>query len=115
LKFPENKSILTDSVEQLIQSKDIIIVSSKTPKTNSVLIKQQKVAKISNPFIDTLLKPILSRSDQLTFEFIDPEKINHSTRYEGIDISNLFARSFYLVIYRKISLACIQRSMYHTE
>jgi hypothetical protein len=87
LKFPENKNILSYSVEQLIQSKDIII-SSSTTVTDSVVVKKQKITRISNPFIDTILKPILSKNDKLTFEFINPEEANHLSRYEGRTLSN---------------------------
>jgi hypothetical protein len=87
LKFPENKNILSYSVEHLIQSEDIII-SSSTTVTDSVVVKKQKITRISNPFIDTILKPILSKNDKLTFEFINPEEANHLSRYEGRTLSN---------------------------
>ena len=98
LKFSTNENLFHDIIQQLIQSKHVII-SSSSSKKESGLIKQQKITRISNLFIDTYLELILSR-----FEFINPED-HHSTRYEGT--TNLLDIQIYLMFYRKISLACV--------
>jgi len=81
LKISNNEDIFLNIVEQLIQAKHIIFSPLLSAK-ESVLVKQKNIARISNPFIDNFLKPILSMNDQLTFDFVNPEA-SHLSRYEG--------------------------------
>jgi hypothetical protein len=81
LKLSTEENVFRDIVKQLVQSKHVTFSSSSSTE-QSMVIKQQKITRISNSFIDTYLEPILSSNDKLTFEFINPED-NHSARYEG--------------------------------
>jgi hypothetical protein len=86
LRLPNNKDIFCDIVKQLIQLEHIIF-SSSSSEQEPVLVKQQKIIKISNPFIDTFLKPILATNDEPTFNFVSSED-SHLARYEGMSFSN---------------------------
>jgi hypothetical protein len=81
LKLSNSEDIFCNIIEQLIQSKHIIYTSTSSEK-EPVLVKRQKISRISNPFIDTFLKPILSTNNELTFDFVNPED-SHLSRYEG--------------------------------
>jgi hypothetical protein len=76
LNIPSNENIFQNIMNQLIQSKDIIF-SSSSPKKQEATTKQQqipqKIIKISNPFTNTYLEPILSSKDSLTFELVEPD------------------------------------------
>ncbi|CAF1084617.1 unnamed protein product [Adineta steineri] len=81
LKHPTDEYIFHNIIQQLIQSKHIIF-SSVLSQEKLVVIKKQKITKISNTFIDIYLKPILSTIDGMTFDFINPNE-SHLARYEG--------------------------------
>ncbi len=87
LKLSNQETIFRDIVKELIQSKHLIFSTSSADK-EVVLVKQQKMTRISNPFIDTFLKPVLSTNNQLNFDFVNPED-NHLSRYEGRSFSDL--------------------------
>jgi hypothetical protein len=75
LNISSSENLFQNVVNQLIQSNDIIFSSSSTEK-QMIITKQQhqqKVIKISNPFINTYLDPILSSKNPLTFELINPD------------------------------------------
>ncbi|CAM4889645.1 unnamed protein product [Rotaria socialis] len=79
ISMPEN--LFHNIVNQLIQSNHIIFSTLATDE-QSVSMEKKKIAKISNAFIDTYLAPIMSKSDQWTFEFTDPDD-SSLARYEG--------------------------------
>ena len=81
LKISNNENRLGYCVEQLIRTEDVIILPTRTV-IDLRSLNTQKIARISNPFIDTLLKPILSIDHKRTFDFVNPED-NHLSRYEG--------------------------------
>ncbi|CAF4569108.1 unnamed protein product [Rotaria sp. Silwood1] len=86
LNIPSNEHIFQDIMKELIQSNDIIF-SSSLSKKQSVTIQQQdrqKIIRISNPFIDAYLKPILSSNDTLPFDLIIPDDsqvIQYKSKY----------------------------------
>ncbi|UJR11193.1 hypothetical protein I4U23_015374 [Adineta vaga] len=81
LNLSTSKNTFYQTVEMLIQSKHVIISSSSMNET-STTIKTQQITQITNPFIDTYLKPIISNADKMMFNFVDPKDIC-VTRYEG--------------------------------
>jgi hypothetical protein len=106
LKLPSSEKIFPDILKELIKSNNIIF-SSSSPKKQSILIKQQKLTRISNPFVDTYLKPILSLNNELTFDFVNPDD-SPSNRYEGRFACHRSSEvDIYFILYRKISLACV--------
>ncbi|CAF4294279.1 unnamed protein product [Rotaria sp. Silwood2] len=82
LKLSTDENIFCNIVEELIQSKHIIFSSSTLNNKQSISIEKQKITKISNPFIDIYLKPILSLHNQWTFDFVTPDD-NSLVRYDG--------------------------------
>jgi hypothetical protein len=86
LQVSSNETLFQGVVKQMTLSNDIMFLSSVTAQ-QSVMIEQsknhQKIAKISNRFIDAYLKPICSLKDKFTFDLIEPNDIQ-VTRYEGI-------------------------------
>jgi len=80
LKIPFNDNLFQNIINKMIQQNLIEIKSS-------VIVPQietrQNITKISNPFIDTLLQPILTSNNLSTIEWeipIDTE----ATRYQGM-------------------------------
>lgn len=82
LNIPIDENIFSSIVEELVQLKHIIFSDSIVQK-QLVSKEKQKIAKISNKFIDTYLQPILSTNSSLNFEFIDAEN-SPSVRYEDL-------------------------------
>ncbi|CAF4706532.1 unnamed protein product [Rotaria sp. Silwood1] len=78
--LPSNFPSIT-FIQQLIQSKHIIVTSSTLDK-QLIPFEKQKITKISNSFIDIYLKPILSAKNQWTFDFVTPDNTSLA-RYEG--------------------------------
>ena len=108
LKLPTNENLFHDVVQQLIQSKHIII-SSATFEKPLTLDNKQNITKISNRFLDIYLKSILSMNTQETFTFVNPKE-RHSTRYDGtVDYAFVFLIIIIkeTIFHRKISLAYI--------
>lgn len=93
LNIPFIDNFFHDMLQQIIESKDIIFVSSPSNQQTSILIKQtqkqQRITKISNPFIDKYLHPILSSEDQLQIKWINPNE-SQAVHYEGKYLSALF-------------------------
>ena len=80
LQIPSNEHLLKDVVQKLIRSKQITFVSSSAKQVEP--IKEQQLVRISSPFIDAVVNPILSPAIESTLKFIDP-KDQQSSRYEG--------------------------------
>ncbi len=74
LKIPVNENLFQDIVKQLIQSNDIIFSSEKPATTIIQQQNRQKIIRISNPFVDIYMRPILSRNDAVTFDLINPDE-----------------------------------------
>ncbi|CAM4769547.1 unnamed protein product [Rotaria magnacalcarata] len=81
LNISMHENLFPNIVNQLIQSNHLIFSTLATDE-QSVSMEKKKIAKISNSFIDTYLAPIMSKSDQWTFEFTDPDD-SSLARYEG--------------------------------
>jgi len=75
LNLSNNEYSFQEIAKELIQSKSSKI-DSDTPTS------RKKITKISNPFVDILLQPILTNQVEQTFEFINPTD-RSSVRYEG--------------------------------
>ncbi|UJR27241.1 hypothetical protein I4U23_008536 [Adineta vaga] len=70
IQFHDN--MFKDIVDQLVQSNHISF--SENSSENKINVRRQKVIRISNPFVDTYLKPILSSNNNTsTFDFIEPD------------------------------------------
>lgn len=80
LQIPSSDHLMEDVVQELIKSKDITFVSSSASADKSEPIEEWPLMRISNPFVDAVLKPILSPSVELTLKFIDPSD-QKSSRY----------------------------------
>ncbi|CAF1367167.1 unnamed protein product [Adineta steineri] len=79
LQIPWNENLFQNLVHRMIETNDIsfsLIVCEQQRQT------YQQIAKISNDFIDTYLKPIYSLRDRGTFELVEPNNIQ-VPRYEG--------------------------------
>ena len=74
-KQPTGENLFRDIVNQMVQSKDIAF-STATPATPAAVSqKRPNIVKISNPFVDTYLKPILtSKTVSSTFDLVDPNE-----------------------------------------
>jgi hypothetical protein len=74
-------------VNQMIQLNLIDILKSELNEESPIIVQQietqRKILKISNPFIDTLLQPILPPNNTSTFEWETANDIE-VTRYEGM-------------------------------
>ena len=74
LNIPFTENMFQNIVKHLIESKDVIFSSLEEEiVSNNQRPKRHAIIRISNPFIDTYLKPILSASKQLTFDMISPD------------------------------------------
>lgn len=80
-KLSTDKSSLHDAVTQLHQLKHIEF-SSLSPRRTVAMKGRQPVTKINNVFIDSYLQPILTTTDEMLFDFVDPENMP-LTRYQG--------------------------------
>jgi hypothetical protein len=81
-----SENIFGDVIKQMIETKDIIFPSSSTEEQYTMVNeerKRQKIARISNAFIDTYLQPILPSNKELSFDLVDPDD-TLTVRYEGI-------------------------------
>ncbi|CAF1179344.1 unnamed protein product [Adineta steineri] len=79
LKIPWNENLFQNLIHRMVETGDISF--------SSVVCEQQRqtcqqIAKISNDFIDTYLKPIYSLRNQGIFELVEPNNIQ-VPRYEG--------------------------------
>ena len=101
LQIANDDYLFNNKVNELIQSKDIIISPSMST-VDSMEGAKLTITRVSNGFMDTFLQPILSRKSDLSFEFVDPDDEHHSSRYEG----KLFVQS------RK-DLVCFSVGRYH--
>jgi hypothetical protein len=81
LKVPSTDTLFEDIIKQLIQSNDISFSSSSLDEqvTKS---KRQKIIRISNPFVDTYLKPILTSNKTETFDLVEPDG-SQVAQYKG--------------------------------
>ena len=106
LNVPTHAGVFDDIVMQMVKSKDLIFSSSKDRREPPVPTSRP-ITHISNPFIDTYLKPLVSSARPgLTLEFIDPDKIN-SIQYKGMLLFQYFHLTFSL-LHRFTSLARVQ-------
>ena len=111
LNLPTHEGVFQDIVIQLVKSKDLIFSSSKNRREPSVSTSLP-ITRISNPFIDTYLKPLLSSARPgLTLDFIDPDKID-SIQYKGRLLFDCFHLTFSFLP-RCTSLACVQGGSYY--
>ena len=75
LNQPTGESLFRDKVNQMVQSKDITFSTATTESQAAVSKKRPTIVKISNPFVDTYLKPILtSKTVSSTFDLVDPNE-----------------------------------------
>lgn len=81
LNIPFRENSFSDVLDEMIESKDIIIASSSWSSVRRPR-QQQRITKISNRFIDKYLKPILSAENQLEVEWINPNE-SDAPRYRG--------------------------------
>jgi hypothetical protein len=111
LKIPVNENIFQDIVKQLIQSNDIIFSSEKQATTIIQQQNRQKIIRISNPFVDIYMKPILSRNDAVTFDLINPD-VSQIIQHKGkFFFYRPIIRIIY-ILYRQTLLGNIQRSKF---
>ena len=110
LNLPTHEDQFQDIVIQMVKSKDLIFSRSKH-RREPPASTSRTITRISNPFIDTYLKPLLS-SDRpgLTLEFTEPDKID-SILYKGKLLVDCFHLTFSL-LHRLSSLACVQGGSY---
>ncbi len=98
LNIPSSENIFQDLVNQLIQSNDLSF-SSSSPKTQLPVMEQQRnrkqVIRISNPFIDAYLNPILPSKGPLPFKLVEPDD-SQIIRCKG---TSSFRSFNYLLIY----------------
>ena len=106
LQISNDEYLFQTNVKELIQAKDIIIIHASVSTVDSVEGVKSKITKISNAFMETFLKPILSKNTDWSFEFVDPEDHHHSLLYEGKRLIRMLNRSGFFLC-RKISLACL--------
>lgn len=81
LNIPFNENLFSDVLNEMMESKDIIIASSPW-SSDERSNQRQKITKISNRFIDKYLKPILSPENQSRIEWIDPNG-SDAPQYSG--------------------------------
>jgi hypothetical protein len=82
-----SENIFGDAIKQMIETKDIIFPSSSTEEQHTIVnVERQKIARISNAFIDTYLQPILPSNNELSFDLVDPDD-SLTVRYEGMPSS----------------------------
>jgi hypothetical protein len=109
LNIPFSDNIFQNIVNQMIQL-NLIDISRSPPVIVEQMETHRKITKISNPFIDTLLQPILPPNNTFTFEWETANDIE-ATRYEGMISLFLFLSENKLLFFRrKTPLACLPRS-----
>ncbi|CAF4111338.1 unnamed protein product [Adineta steineri] len=86
LKISPNEKLFYNSIQQMTQSNDIIFSSALIEQQQTMITDEiynyPKIARISNPFIDTYLEPILSLNNKSLFELVEPND-TQTARYEG--------------------------------
>ncbi|CAF0855267.1 unnamed protein product [Adineta steineri] len=91
LNIYSNKNEFVNLFEQIILSKNIIYMSSSSSSTLAKQVttskeQHQQIVKISNPFIDTFLKPIISsKNDEFSIDFIDSNDCSRA-QYQATNI-----------------------------
>jgi hypothetical protein len=87
LKMSFSDDLFQNIVNQMIQLNFIDISRSELNEESPLIVEpietHRKITKISNPFIDTLLQPILPPNNALTFEWETANDIE-ATPYEGM-------------------------------
>ncbi|CAF1475790.1 unnamed protein product, partial [Didymodactylos carnosus] len=86
---PPLEKLLNENLKQLILSGDIKCSSEASSLSTIINLRnsKRKLSKISNPFIDEYLKPILSATDA-NIDFMDTPNSSH-TQYEDIKDNQL--------------------------
>ncbi|CAF0782411.1 unnamed protein product [Didymodactylos carnosus] len=73
LNLSSSDNTLQDVFQDMIQSKDIICSPAPSERQSKMSKQQhQKIRHITNPLVDTYLKPILSSNNEPTFDLVDP-------------------------------------------
>ncbi|CAF0759137.1 unnamed protein product [Adineta steineri] len=108
LNIYSNKNEFVNPFEQIILSKNIIYMSSSSSKLAKQVTtskeQHQQIAKISNPFIDTFLKPIISsKNDEFSIDFIDSNDCSRAQYQDRVTfLKTLFVFSYeYFTLYGK--------------
>ena len=111
LNIPSTDNMFQNIVKHLIESNNITPSSlDKEIVSNNQSPQRHKIISISNSFIDTYLKRILSSNFVQTIDMIEPND-KQLAKYKGIIIDLVLSNDKIDCYYcRKISLACIQRS-----
>jgi hypothetical protein len=82
LQIPSSEHVMVDAVQKLIKSKDIEFVPPSSSAKRSQPTEEWPLMRISSPFIDAVVKPILSPAVESTLRFSDPSD-QQSSRYQG--------------------------------
>ncbi|CAF5151132.1 unnamed protein product, partial [Rotaria socialis] len=66
LNIASNENIFQDVIKELVQTNDIIFSSSSsTQQQQQQQPNKQKIIRITNPLLDTYLKPLISSNDAI--------------------------------------------------
>ncbi|CAF5150604.1 unnamed protein product, partial [Rotaria socialis] len=67
LNIASNENIFQDVIKELVQTNDIIFSSSSSTQQQQQQQQpnKQKIIRITNPLLDTYLKPLISSNDAI--------------------------------------------------
>ena len=89
-----SETIFHDVLNQLIQSNHVTITPSSSESNHQQQQSRRELIRISNPFLDRYLRPILSGNDPLPFQFVEPDGsqiIPHEGKLSITSNSNMFS------------------------
>ena len=82
-----DENLFHETVARLVVLEHVTFPSSSSGEM-AAANKRQQITRISNPFVDSYLQPIIAVVYGMPFDFVDPQEI-HLARYEGRSFSTL--------------------------
>ncbi|CAF1166012.1 unnamed protein product [Adineta steineri] len=73
LNISSNENLFQDIIKQLIELNHITFSASTEKQLTTTTTTQQKIIRISNPLVDAFIKPILSPSNKVQLDFVNPD------------------------------------------